>query len=283
VTTLATRTRKTSTGKSSSRKASTSKSQGKKASGTKAPLKGASSRRTVTRRTGSAGTTRRVSAPRTAGDAAPPGADEKRHARTINRRLAKVYPDARCSLDFSSPLELLLATILSAQCTDERVNQVTREFFRLYPTAEHVARASQEEIEEQIRSTGFYRNKTRSIRGAAMRIVEEYGGRVPDTMEDLLSLPGVARKTANVVLGNAFGQASGVVVDTHVQRLTGRLGLTEERDPVKIERDMMALLPAKEWVHFSHRVILHGRNVCLARKPRCTECSLSDLCPSADR
>jgi endonuclease-3 len=222
---------------------------------------------------------------RTAAKKAPTrtiGADEKRFARTVNGRLTKAYPDARCSLDYKSPLQLLIATILSAQCTDERVNMVTKDLFRRYPTAERLASASQEEVEELIRSTGFYRNKARSIRGAAMRLVDEFGGRVPNTMDELLTLPGVARKTANVVLGNAYGKASGVVVDTHVKRLTGLLGLTEERDPDKIERDLIALLPDKEWVGFSHRLIQHGRQICVARRPQCAECSLSDICPSAE-
>lgn len=218
--------------------------------------------------------TDKAAAPRTTGD--------KRLARTIHRRLARAYPDAKTSLDFRSPLELLVATILSAQCTDSRVNQVTKDLFRRYRAAEHYARAPQEELEDAIRSTGFFRSKARAIRGAAMLLVEKHGGTVPDNMEELLALPGVARKTANVVLGSAFGKASGVVVDTHVERVTRRLGLTVEKDPVKIERDLMALLPAKEWVAFGHRVILHGRNTCQARRPDCPQCPLRDLCPSVE-
>jgi len=214
--------------------------------------------------------------------AAPPSPGERRRAQAINRRLAKAYPDARCTLDHRSPLELLVATILSAQCTDERVNIVTPELFRKYPTAEHYASAPIADLEESVRSTGFFRNKAKSIRAAATLLVDQHGGQVPETMEELLALPGVARKTANVVLGNAFGQASGVVVDTHVHRVTRRLGLTPEQDPPKIERDMMALLPSREWVQFSHRVIQHGRRICIARKPRCPECVLADLCPSAE-
>jgi endonuclease-3 len=214
--------------------------------------------------------------------AAPPSSADRRRAQTINRRLTKAYPDARCTLDYSSPLELLIATILSAQCTDERVNIVTRDLFRKYPTAAHYASAPLAELEAGVRSTGFFRNKARSIHAAATLLVDQHGGQVPETMDELLALPGVARKTANVVLGNAFGQASGVVVDTHVQRVTRRLGLTAEQDPAKIEREMMALLPPREWVQFSHRVIQHGRRVCLARKPRCAECILADLCPSAE-
>ena len=213
---------------------------------------------------------------------AQPAAAARRHAAMVNRRLARTYPDARCSLDHSNPLELLVATILSAQCTDERVNIVTRDLFRRYPTAEHYARAPLAELETCVRSTGFFRNKARAIRGAAALLAENHGGRVPSTMEELLTLPGVARKTANVVLGTAFGQASGVVVDTHVQRVSRRLGLTREEDPAKIERDLMALLPAREWVAFSHRVIQLGRRVCAARKPRCPQCPLADICPSAD-
>ena len=196
--------------------------------------------------------------------------------------LAKAYPDATISLRYRNPLELLVATILSAQCTDERVNLVTRDLFRKYRRAEHYARTAQTELEADIRSTGFFRNKARSIRGAARLIVDEFGGRVPATMAELLRLPGVARKTANVVLGSAFGKAEGIVVDTHVGRLSRRLGLTAERDAVKVERDLMALLPPAEWIAFSHRLIQHGRRVCSARKPRCGECVLVDRCPSAE-
>jgi len=218
------------------------------------------------------------------GRAAPGGgaAALKQLARTIDRRLARAYPDARCSLDHRSPFELLVATILSAQCTDERVNMVTPALFQRFPGPEHFAGATPAEIEEHVRSTGFFRNKARAIHGAATLIAERFGGEVPATMEELLRLPGVARKTANVVLGTAYGQASGVVVDTHVQRVTRRLGLTAEKDPAKIERDLMAILPAAVWVGFSHRVIQHGRRVCAARKPRCADCPVNDLCPSAE-
>jgi endonuclease-3 len=219
-------------------------------------------------------------APRT--PAAKPPPELRRRARLINQRLTKAYPDARCSLDNRSPLELLIATILSAQCTDERVNLVTPELFRRFPTTEDYASAAIEDITALIRSTGFFNNKAKSIQGAARRIVDTYGGRVPDTMEELLTLPGVARKTANVVMGNAFGKASGVVVDTHVQRITRLLGLTTERDPQKIERDLMGLLPANEWVGWSHRLIQHGRRICIARRPRCAECVVATLCPSAE-
>jgi endonuclease-3 len=200
----------------------------------------------------------------------------------VNQRLTSAYPDARCSLDHQSPLELLIATILSAQCTDERVNMVTPELFRRFPTAEAYARAPIAEIEALIHSTGFFRNKAKSIQGATRRLTEVYSGSVPDTMDELLSLPGVARKTANVVLGNAYGKASGVVVDTHVQRITRLLGLTREHDPKKIELELMALLPPGEWVGWSHRLIQHGRRVCIARRPRCGDCVVATLCPSAE-
>lgn len=195
--------------------------------------------------------------------------------------MKKEYPDARCSLNHSNALELLVATILSAQCTDERVNIVTADLFRKYRSAEDYLKVSREELEQDIRSTGFYRNKAKSIQGASEIISAKYKGRVPDTMEELLALPGVARKTANVVLGNAFGIASGVVVDTHVGRLTQRLGLTKEESPEKIERDLIELVPKKDWVDFSHLLIYHGRNVCKARSPLCGECVLEDLCPSS--
>ncbi len=196
-------------------------------------------------------------------------------------RLKRAYPDARCSLDHRNPFELLVATILSAQCTDVRVNMVTPELFRRYPTPEAMLTGSQEEIEDLIRSTGFYHNKARSILGACRMLVEEYGSRVPDTMEELLRLPGVARKTANVVAGNAYGVVEGVVVDTHVGRLARRLGLTRERDPEKVEHDLAAHVDPADWLNLSHLFIFHGRAVCLAQKPRCAECVLQDLCPSA--
>jgi endonuclease-3 len=206
--------------------------------------------------------------------------DETKRTREIVRILKREYPDARCSLDYSSPLELLVATILSAQCTDERVNRVTPELFRKYPTAADYAAAPAEELERDIHSTGFFRNKAKSIQGACRRLCDEHGGRVPETMEELLKLPGVARKTANVVLGNAYGQASGVVVDTHVSRLSERLGLSAEKAPEKIEQDLMRLVPRKDWVLFSHLLIAHGRKICKARAPLCCECPLEKLCPS---
>jgi len=203
--------------------------------------------------------------------------------KTILRGLARSYGDAHCALVHSNVLELLVATILSAQCTDNRVNIVTRELFKKYRTAKDFAEADPRELEQDIRSTGFYRNKAKSIRGAARLLVEKHGGEVPDTMEELLELPGVARKTANVVLGTWFKKAEGVVVDTHVHRITRRLQLTREDDPKKIERDLMKLLPREEWTNFSHRLIWHGRRICVARKPKCGECPIAESCPSAGK
>ncbi|MDQ6886694.1 MAG: endonuclease III [Gemmatimonadota bacterium] len=202
-------------------------------------------------------------------------------AAEIVRRLRKAYPDARCSLDHRSPLELLVATILSAQCTDVRVNLVTPALFSKYPSAEHYANASSSELEEDIRSTGFFRNKARSLIGMGAAIGDRHGGSVPSSMEELTQLPGVGRKTANVILGNAFGKNEGVVVDTHVARVSARLGLTRESDPVKIERDLMPLVPRRLWALLSHLFIFHGRAICEARSPRCELCTLSDICPSS--
>jgi endonuclease-3 len=206
--------------------------------------------------------------------------DRAARCRAINEILTREYPEAECTLENASPLELLVATILSAQCTDERVNQITPALFAKYRRPEDYLAAPMETLEEEIRPSGFYRNKAKSIRGACQRMVEVYGGQVPDTMEELLTLPGVARKTANVVLGSAFGKSDGIAVDTHVRRLSGRLGLTDHDDPEKIERDLMALLPREQWTGFSHRLILHGRRVCHARKPDCPHCSLQSLCPT---
>ncbi len=199
----------------------------------------------------------------------------------ILRLLHAEYPDAHCELDFDGPLQLLVATILSAQCTDERVNKVTPALFARFPDARALAEADTAELEELIHSTGFYRNKAKNIQNAARRLVEVYDGQVPAEMHDLLTLGGVARKTANVVLGNAFGIAEGVVVDTHVKRLAERLGLTAESAPEKIERDLMALAPREEWVDLAHLLIFHGRRVCAARKPNCAGCAIRHLCPSA--
>ena len=206
---------------------------------------------------------------------------EKKRVGQIVKLLKKEYPEARCSLDHGNALELLVATILSAQCTDERVNIVTRDLFRRYRTAGDFAKADPAELEQAIRPTGFFRNKAKSIQGACRRIGERHGGRVPRSMEELLELPGVARKTANVVLGNAYRIASGVVVDTHVSRLSARLGLSREKTPEKIERDLTGLLPESDWIDFSHLLIAHGRKVCKARTPLCAECLLEPLCPSS--
>jgi endonuclease-3 len=193
------------------------------------------------------------------------------------------YPDATCALLHENPYQLLIATILSAQCTDAVVNIVTKTLFAKYPTPEDLAYADPAEIEQEIRPTGFFRNKTKSIMGASKKIVEEFGGEVPRTMEQLLTLPGAARKTANVVLGTAFGIASGVVVDTHVQRLSNRLDLTKNDDPKKIEQDLMKILPQDRWIRFSHQLIWHGRRICVARKPHCIDCNLEKLCYSKDK
>lgn len=203
---------------------------------------------------------------------------KQQRALEILTRLKRLYPDATCSLNFANPLQLLVATILSAQCTDERVNQVTPALFARYRDAEDFATADLAELEQYIKSTGFYRNKARHIQGACRRIVEVYGGQVPKVMEDLLSLPGVARKTANVVLAHGYGILGGVTVDTHVKRLSRRLGLTQETDPVKIERDLMRLIPQPDWENWSIRLIYHGRAVCQARQPQCEVCELIDLC-----
>lgn len=207
------------------------------------------------------------------------GATLKRRAAKIYRELEKLYPDARCALDHKNPFQLLVATILSAQCTDVRVNMVTPALFKAYPTPKKMAEAKIEDLEELIRTTGFFRNKAKNIKGAALAIVQDHGGKVPDTMEDLLKLPGVARKTANVVLGNAYGKNEGVVVDTHVARLSHRLGWTKHKDPKKIEQDLMALFPRKNWTMLSHLLIHHGRGPCKARNPDCEGCGIRSLCP----
>ena len=204
---------------------------------------------------------------------------EKPYVTKILRRLAKKYPDAECSLTYVDPLQLLVATILSAQCTDARVNRVTPGLFKKYPTAHDFAAADLPELESDIHSTGFYRNKAKNIKAACRIIDEQYGGHVPGDMEKLVALPGVGRKTANCVLGNGFGIAVGVVVDTHVERLAHRLGLSDAKTPEKIERDLMQLFPQKEWIGISHRLILLGRESCPARKPKCETCVLGDICP----
>lgn len=197
-------------------------------------------------------------------------------------RLKRLYPNASCTLNYVTPVQLLVATILSAQCTDERVNLVTPALFGQFPDAEALAKAELVEIENLIRSTGFYRNKAKNIQAACRILVAEYGGKVPPSMEQLLRLPGVARKTANVVLAHAFGINAGVTVDTHVKRLSYRLGLTKNTDPIHIERDLIRLLPSHDWENFSIRIIYHGRAICKARNPACQACLLSDLCPSAN-
>jgi endonuclease III len=194
-----------------------------------------------------------------------------------------MYPDARCALEHRSPWELLVATILSAQCTDKRVNLVTPGLFAKYPTPRDFASVRPEVLANDIRSTGFFNNKAKSIVGAAKKVVSEFSGQVPRTLEELLTIPGAARKTANVVLGTAYGIASGVVVDTHVQRITRRLDLTRNIDPVKIERDLMQVIPKEKWILFSHQTILHGRALCVARNPRCAQCLLSSLCYAPDK
>ncbi len=221
--------------------------------------------------------------PRTAKKPAKRGGPDLRGERVeeILRRLKRLYPKARISLDYTNAFELLIATILAAQSTDARVNEVTRELFAKYPGPEELARAHPEELEQEIRATGFFRSKAKSIIGASAALLKEHGGHVPETMEALVALPGVGRKTANVVLGNAFGKAAGVVVDTHVARVSQRLALTSHSDAEKIEGDLMEVLPKSEWISFPHRVILHGRAVCVARKPKCAECLLNDVCPSA--
>ena len=206
--------------------------------------------------------------------------EEKERTKKIIARLRKAYPDAKCSLNHSNPLELLIATILSAQCTDERVNIVTAELFRKYHSCADYLKVPTSELQDDVRTTGFFRNKTKSIQGVCTILVEQ-GDRVPNTMEELLKLPGVARKTANVVLGNACGINVGVVVDTHVQRLSARLGLTSETDPEKIERVLMQLYPPDRWTMLSHLLIWHGRRICEARKPKCGDCALNTICPSA--
>jgi len=204
---------------------------------------------------------------------------KKQRAGKIARQLALTYPDAECALHHKNPFQLLAATILSAQCTDERVNMVTPALFKRYPGPAELAVAKPEEVEKLIQSTGFFRNKAANLRGMARAVVENFGGKLPRTLEELVTLPGVGRKTANVLLGTAFGIATGVVVDTHVTRISRLLALTAHTDAVKIEQDLMKLLPSEDWVNFSHRLIHHGRRICIARRPKCLECPLLTLCP----
>src|ERR671927_450161 len=205
----------------------------------------------------------------------------KLRTREVIRRLKRAYPGAKCSLNHSNPFELLIATILSAQCTDERVNMVTADLFRKYRKPEDYLKVPPRELEKDIHSTGFFRNKTKSIQGTSKMLIEAYGGEVPHTMDELLELPGVARKTANVVLGNAFGIKAGVVVDTHVTRLSHRLAFSQEKTAEKIEQDLIQIVPKKDWVIFPHLMIFHGRKICKARNPLCDECPIEKLCPSS--
>jgi endonuclease-3 len=209
-------------------------------------------------------------------------AQERRRAGELGQRLARAILEPRCELDHQSPWQLLIATILSAQSTDARVNLVTPALFEAYPTPAALAEAPREEVEELVRSTGFFRNKAKNIQNASRLLVERHGGEVPADLDALVELPGVARKTANLVMGICFGVATGMVVDTHAGRVSRRLGLTEHEDPVKVERDLCARFPQPEWVATGHRLVLHGRYVCLARKPRCRDCALSELCPAAE-
>jgi endonuclease-3 len=202
-------------------------------------------------------------------------------AAEIYRRLHEHYPNAHCALDFKTPFQLLVATILSAQCTDKRVNMVTPALFKRYRTPAAMSEAKPEELEEMIKSTGFFRNKTKSLLAMSRAVAEQHGGQVPDTMEELVKLPGVGRKTANVLLGNAYDKNEGVVVDTHVGRVSGRLGLTRETDPVKVEQDLVKLFPREQWTMLAHLLIEHGRQICEARRPKCEICFLSDICPSS--
>jgi len=210
-------------------------------------------------------------------------AERKARVQLILKTLDEMYPDATCALIHRNPWELLVATILSAQCTDKRVNEVTPGLFRKYPTPRDFAAVRPEALANDIRSTGFFNNKAKSIVGAAKKIVDEFGGKVPRTLEELITVPGAARKTANVVLGTAYGIASGIVVDTHVQRIARRLDLTKQTDPVKVEQDLIKIIPRERWILFAHQIIYHGRALCIARKPKCAECKLDPICYAADK
>lgn len=211
-----------------------------------------------------------------------PDAEAKQHARDVKKRLARAIPEGEPELDYETPWQLLVATMLSAQSTDKMVNKVTPELFRRYPTPEALGRAEQETVEKLVKSTGFFRNKAKSIRAASKAIADEHGGHVPRSMEDLVELPGVARKTANVVLGAAYGLPTGIVVDTHAGRVSRRLELSEHKDPAKVEQELCALFPKKDWIAMGHRLVLHGRYVCTSKKPSCARCPLNELCPSAE-
>jgi endonuclease III len=232
-----------------------------------------------------AGKSRTAKSAKTARAAKPgraAGTDPKRVA-AILVKLDDAYPNAPCELNFENPFQLVVATILSAQCTDVRVNQVTETLFKKYPEPKAFAYATPSELEQEVRPTGFFRNKTKSVMGASKAIIEKFGGQVPRTMEEILTLPGVARKTANVVLGTAYGIASGVVVDTHVLRLSKRLDLSRNEDPKRVEEDLMKIIPREKWIQFSHQLIWHGRRVCFARKPKCIECNMESLCYARDK
>ncbi|MBZ5524402.1 MAG: endonuclease III [Acidobacteriia bacterium] len=258
-------------------KAKSAKSRPVKARSSASPSRAKSAgARTATRRP-ARGTASSSSGPANYNPVAP------QRVKAILQRLDELYPAVTCALSHASPWELLVATILSAQCTDARVNMVTPVIFRKYPTARDFAALTPEQLEPDIRSTGFFRNKAKSIIGSAQKVVSEFGGHVPDEMDKLLSMPGVARKTANVVLGSWFGQAIGVVVDTHVHRISRRLELTRNNDPKNIEQDLMKVLPQSKWIEFSHQIIHHGRAVCVARKPKCAECTMEKLCHAADK
>jgi endonuclease-3 len=211
------------------------------------------------------------------------GEEQAARVKKIIKLLRKEYPSAQTALHYRTPFELLIATILAAQCTDERVNKVTPGLFKKYPAVENFARARQEELEKEIRSTGFFRNKARNIIALSKKLVEEYGGKVPDSMAELIKLPGVARKTANIVLASAYKKAEGIAVDTHVKRLADRLGLSQESQPEKIEKDLMAMVPGADWLDFNFLFVEHGRKICQAKKPRCLECVLKELCPSFEK
>ena len=218
-----------------------------------------------------------------AGKPGQAGGTDPRRVAAILAKLDQAYPDAACELKHENAFQLLISTILSAQCTDVRVNQVTETLYKKYPSALAFAYATPGELEQEIRPTGFFHNKTKSLIGASKAIVEKFSGQVPRTMEEILTLPGVARKTANVVLGTAYGIPSGIVVDTHVQRLSNRLDLTRNEDPKKIEQDLMQIIPKEKWIKFSHQIIWHGRRVCQARKPKCAECNMESLCYAKDK
>ena len=242
----------------------------------------AKKRRSASKKSAARPSAKTIAKPSKARGGTPSPTNPKRVA-AILQKLDEAYPDATCELKHGNPFQLLISTILSAQCTDVRVNQVTETLYKKYPNPEAFAYANPSELEQEIRPTGFFRNKTKSVMGASKAVVEEFGGEVPRTMEEILTLPGVARKTGNVVLGTAYGIASGVVVDTHVQRLSNRLELTKNQEPKKIEQDLMKVIPQNKWIQFSHQLIWHGRRVCIARKPRCIDCNLESICYSKDK